>query len=242
MIAYRRDPDAVRFLLICRKDTLGYVDFMRGKYHLHSRPYVQNIFNEMTVSEKERIRTAAIGDSVTFDDMWAALWGDKVGIQYRGEERVSREKFESLREGIGFGPDSFDLKTMVDSSTTSWADPEWGFPKGRRNYQERDLTCALREFEEETGISSRGLKVLQNLQPYEETFTGSNYKSYKHCYYVAEASECVETDAGHQETEVSAVRWMTFDEAMSAIRPYNVEKRDVLAQVNKMLSEYRICS
>ena len=36
-------------------------------------------------------------------------------------------------------------------ASTTWDTPEWGFPKGRRNYQENDLTCGLREFEEETG-------------------------------------------------------------------------------------------
>ena len=27
---------------------------------------------------------------------------------------------------------------------------KWGFPKGRRNYQEKDLDAAIREWEEET--------------------------------------------------------------------------------------------
>lgn len=242
MIAYRRDSDAVRYLLICRKDTLGYVDFIRGKYNLNSRTYVQNIFNEMTLEEKNRIRIAATSDSITFDDLWTLLWGDKIGIQYRGEEKISRDKYESLKKGVGIGESSYNIVSVIDSSTTTWNSPEWGFPKGRRNYQERDIICALREFEEETGISAKGLKVLQNLQPYEEIFTGSNYKSYKHCYYVAEAKECIRTDAGHEETEVSAVQWMTFEEALTAFRPYNIEKLDVLTQVNKMLAEYRICS
>lgn len=242
IIAYRKDHDAVRYLFICRKDTFGYVDFIRGKYKLNMKSYIQNIFNEMTIQEKKRILTAATDNSVTFDNMWSDLWGDKVGIQYRGEEKVSREKFEMIKEGVGFGNGSFNIASIVDASTTAWTSPEWGFPKGRRNYNERDINCALREFEEETGLSSKGLKVLQNLQPYEETFTGSNYKSYKHSYFVAEAYECIPTNEGHQESEVSAVKWMTFNEAMDAIRPYNVEKRNVLIQVNKMLSQYRICS
>ena len=35
--------------------------------------------------------------------------------------------------------------------------PEWGFPKGRRNYKEKDLIVRIREFEEETGYQKEQL-------------------------------------------------------------------------------------
>ena len=241
MIAFRRDCDDIRYLLICRKDTLGYVDFMRGKYKIYSKDYLNNIFNEMTTIEKQRILESAYGSLSTFDDMWDLLWGDKIGIQYRGEEKTSREKFNMLKTGINQNDEFYNIQTLINTSKTSWVEPEWGFPKGRRNYQEQDLTCALREFEEESGISSGGMCLIQNLKPYEETFTGSNYKSYKHCYYIAEAIECIPTKEGFQKTEVSEVKWMTYDEAMIAIRDYNIEKKDVLTRVHNMLKNYRLC-
>ena len=43
-----------QYLMICRKDTLGFVDFMRGKYHLHDANYIKNIIKEMTKDERER--------------------------------------------------------------------------------------------------------------------------------------------------------------------------------------------
>ena len=49
----------------------------------------------------------------------------------------------------------YNLKSLIDESKTNWKMPEWGFPKGRRNYQENDISCALREFEEETGYHRR---------------------------------------------------------------------------------------
>ena len=48
---------------------------------------------------------------------------------------------------------------------TSWDEPEWGFPKGRRNFNETDLNCALREFNEETGINMKSIKLLEKLVP-----------------------------------------------------------------------------
>ena len=39
---------------------------------------------------------------------------------------------------------------------------EWEFPKGRRNYMETDIKCALREFQEETGISKESIKIIND--------------------------------------------------------------------------------
>ena len=75
--------------------------------------------------------------------------------------------------------------------------------------------------------------------PFEEIFTGSNYKSYKHRYFVALLSSLTQTE-GFQTTEVSKLEWKTLDEALQAIRPYNLEKKSVLRRVNRMLDEYRL--
>ena len=61
-------------------------------------------------------------------------------------------KFIQIKRGIQiYNEGSYDLESLVKGSRTYWKTPEWGFPKGRRNYQENDLACALREFQEETG-------------------------------------------------------------------------------------------
>ena len=36
-------------LLICRKDSLGYIDFLRGKYPLYDQKYIQALVDEMTL-------------------------------------------------------------------------------------------------------------------------------------------------------------------------------------------------
>ena len=188
----------------------------------------------MTIEEKTRLL------EVDFNILWSELWGDNIGIQYRGEEKTSREKFESLRLGISSGGTEFNTRSLVNESKTRWIETEWGFPKGRRNYQEKDLACALREFEEETGYQKTCLSIVQNLVPFEEIFTGSNYKSYKHKYYMAYMDSSAEPAAPYQRTEVSKIEWKSFAEAVDAIRPYNLEKIDVLGRVNKLLGEYRL--
>ena len=226
---------ALKLLMIRRKDSIGYIEFMRGKYPMYNKLYIKNLISEMTIEEKNKIINN------TFDTLWRELWGDNLGIQYRGEEKVARDKFESIKSGINYeGNRNYNFKTLVEECTTQWSETEWGFPKGRHNHQEKDLLCALREFEEETGYSRNSIKLVQNLIPFEEIFTGSNYKSYKHKYYLA-YMENVDTDnLSFQKSEVSKMEWKTFDEAMELIRPYNLEKKDVLTRVNKLLSDYRL--
>jgi len=55
VIAFTKSGKSVKYLLICRKDTLGYVEFLRGKYPLYNKEYIQNIINEMTVQEKANL-------------------------------------------------------------------------------------------------------------------------------------------------------------------------------------------
>ena len=133
-----------------------------------------------------------------------------------------------------------DVSLFIKSSTTNWIEPEWGFPKGRRNYQEKDLACALREFEEETGCSKNSLKLIQNVLPIEELFTGSNYKSYKHLYYLATLKTFSTETPQFQKSEVSNIEWLTFAEANKKIRPYNYEKKEILKRVNILLNNYTI--
>ena len=218
IIAFKKVDDTHKYLMICRKDSLGYVDFMRGKYPLFNKEYLMNIINEMTVEEKRRIL------EVDFDVLWKDLWGNLLGIQYRGEERTSRDKYNSLKEGIMIKNKLCTLKSLIEESTTKWETPEWGFPKGRRNYQEKDLTCALREFEEETGYNKNSINIISNIVPYEEIFTGSNFKSYKHRYFLGLADNTTNSEDEYQRTEVSQMSWKTYDECLESIRPYNLER------------------
>jgi len=222
----------IEYLMIRRRDSLGYVDFIRGKYPLFNKRYLLNIINEMTNDEKHKLLNNE------FDVLWEQLWGDYIGIQYRGEEKTSKEKFTSLNLGISLSYDKYNLESLIKLSNTSWTEPEWGFAKGRRNYNEKDLSCALREFEEETGYDKNSLKIIENTLPLEEIFTGSNYKSYKHKYYIAQLDKLISPIANYQKSEVSKVQWLTFNECLKIIRPYNLERMDILKKVNYILTTY----
>jgi len=236
IIVFRINPSTHQkeYLMIRRKDTLGYVDFLRGKYPINCKRYIMNIINEMTNKEKQGLLTK------DFNYLWSALWGRDVGIQYRGEEKISKEKLMSLKKGIILNNATYSLNSLLNESNTAWNEPEWGFPKGRRNYQEKDLHCALREFEEETGYLKTNIKVIQNLIPFEEIFTGSNYKSYKHRYYIAYMDYDIKQNKSHQTSEVSKIDWKSYENAFADIRPYNIEKKNIIKMVDNLLNNNRL--
>ena len=100
-----------------------------------------------------------------------------------------------------------------------------------------DFICALREYEEETGYDKRDLLMIKNILPYEEIFTGSNYKSYKHKYFIAKSNHSTQKHP-FQESEVSDLKWFTFEEAIQKIRPYNIERINIIRLVESTLSDY----
>jgi 8-oxo-dGTP pyrophosphatase MutT (NUDIX family) len=190
----------------------------------------------MSLVEKHGILTK------TFDELWLNMWGNSSNIQYKNEEATSSKKMETIRNGVVINNDNITLRNIVENSSTKWNETEWEFPKGRRNHKEKDLDCALREFEEETGVSKEKITVVENVLPFEEIFIGTNHKSYKHKYFLAYMNDTEENLENFQITEVSKIEWKTIDNCLESIRPYNLEKMRLITNINKVLQEYRLYS
>ena len=239
IILFRKNKDEIQYLMIRRKDSFGYIDFMRGKYSPYNIFQLQKIIDEMSILEKTRIL------SDPFDQLWIQMWGETTNVQYKNEELSSSKKMDLIRNGIIINDENVTLKSIVENSKTEWNETEWEFPKGRRNNKEKDLECALREFEEETGINKNKINVVENILPFEEIFIGTNHKSYKHKYFLAYMEEENEEMADlehYQVTEVSKIEWKTIDKCLESIRPYNLEKKKLITNINKVLEEYRLYS
>ena len=160
--------------------------------------------------------------------------------QYKNEEKTSKYKFKQLKSGIKLINDSYNLEDIINFCVEKYLEPEWGFPKGRRNYQERDMVCGLREFEEETGYDKNELINITNILPLEEIFTGSNYKSYKHKYFLGYINNTNEPKKEFQLFEISKIEWVNINEAEKYIRNYNIEKKKILIELNKLLKSYKL--
>ena len=78
--------------------------------------------------------------------------------------------------------------------------------------------------------------------PFEEVFMGSNYKTYKHRYYLMKFDN-VDTKlikSNYDTLEVSKVEWKTYEQANSCIRPYNLEKIRMLNNVHNCFQQLKL--
>ena len=231
------DTKNIEILMIQRKDTLGYVEFMRGKYTIGDSHYLLSLFNQMTISELERIET------YDFETLWNALWNNQISRQYKQEYETALAKYTHLKSGSA-ETQGKALQWYITHANREWVTPEWGFPKGRRGNRESEISCAAREFKEETGLSDDQFNLVKNLLPIEENFLGSNRIQYRHRYYLAYCKQSTEvlldTENAIMTREIGAIGWYSFEKAMNLIRPYNIEKRQVLSLVEQILTNFII--
>lgn len=206
---HRKD---IKFLLIQRKHSLSYIEFLRGKYDENDMNKVVNMFELMSEKEVENIK------NFDFDYLWENLWKktakDKKFIK---EIVLSKNKFDFLK-----------TNNIIDKLTSTFSEPEWGFPKGRRIKYENNCDCANREFVEETNL----LNYMQfdRINTIDETFNGTDNNLYKHIYYIAGSDEN-ELSTNFDNYEVGNIGWFTIDQVLTLLRPYNKTKINVINQV-----------
>jgi 8-oxo-dGTP pyrophosphatase MutT (NUDIX family) len=230
ILAFRRPAaslgSTIEWLLIRRRVSIGFIEIMRGKYENRDTPGIQSLVDQATLQEREMLLVKP------FPDLWRDLWNGPASRRYQAEYEQSKAKFDVLRA-------RGTLATLCTASTTSWTEPEWGFPKGRRSSTESELACALRETWEEAGVRKHDLRVLDG-PPLLEEYKGSNGISYRHRYWLAEAQPTLEVRMDNtnvdQRREISDVRWCSMEQAVALIRPYSHEKLAVLEMAAKRLS------
>ncbi len=215
----------LQILMVQRKDSLRFVEFVRGKYNISDIEYLKQIFMNITPEEQALILRSE------FHELWQHVWGSPNPKSYRNDFEQSQLKFNELKSMPGKDGKSL-LQELIESSKSIWDEPEWGFPKGRRNRFEDDLKCAIRETEEETGLHKHQLNIFENVEPLSETFYGDNKVYYCHKYFLAMTNgpcdvKVIETNP-LMVREIRAIRWVSVDEAIKLIRPENVEKREIL--------------
>jgi 8-oxo-dGTP pyrophosphatase MutT (NUDIX family) len=220
--------DAIQFLLIQRKDSLSFVEFIRGKYNPLDDEYISRLLRGMTEKEQNTII------SKTFTELWQDVWGENSVVKsHKSDFELSEKKYEQIKD---------KLLELVKENSSKWSEPEWGFPKGRRNPHETDLNCAIREFQEETGLKRQDFTIIQNTNPISETFFGSNQVHYCHKYYIAICNKSIEVEMNinnpHMVREIGGIQWCSLDEAISKIRPDNVEKREILLKAGKIMRNF----
>ena len=227
--------DEHKVLMIQRKDSISYIEFLRGKYDLNNSSYIVDLLNTCSIEERGRIQ------SYSFDDLWNTLWFSG-GNHKKQTDRMIKEYHKS-KEMLERLQASKQLYELLDQCHKRYETPEWEFPKGRRSTREGNMNCAIREFEEETDLSSDEYTLLKNIIPLSEEFTGSNGVRYKHIYYIAmykgSRGLSINTDRYEQYSEIGDIQWLSIDESYSKIRDEHPTKKLVIQNLNKFMMNWK---
>jgi len=202
----------IKFLMIQRKHSLSYIEFLRGRYNELDENKIKNLFELMSKKEVEAIKKC------NFETLWDNLWNDTARSKtFIKEMVISKSKFIFLKNN-----------NIIDNLESKYDNPEWGFPKGRRNKFENNINCANREFYEETNLNN--YTYLDRINAIEETFMGTNNVNYKHIYYLA-GSDQENLYYDNNNYEIGNIGWFTIDEILKLLRPYNDSKVNIINQI-----------
>jgi 8-oxo-dGTP pyrophosphatase MutT (NUDIX family) len=225
------------YLMVQRKDSLSYVEFMRGKYELDNKQYLLKIFGNMTPDERINIKKKS------FDILWKEMWcktEEESSKSYNKEYNEASHKFNRLNLGYYIKNNNvtefINIDYLLDNTISSYNETEWGFPKGRRNVNENDLCCAVREFKEETGYNPKSLELYSDIKPLEEVFSGTNKKRYKHVYYIAKFNNNYIINEWYPSCkEIKDVKWFNYQDSQNHIRDINIERKELLKRLNSII-------
>lgn len=213
--------DNIKFLLIRRKHTLGYIEFLRGHYRIDNIDGIIYLFKQMIKDEIDNLK------KYSFDELWIELWGKSINNKDL-EYKKSKTKFDKLLTG---DVDILNLQFYIENIKPQWDFPEWGFPKGRRNNKENDIECAKREFNEETGIDNSNYKIMDTINPMIENFIGTNGIKYRHIYYICMSENNYIDLSNYQYDEIGDIGWYSYNDILRLIRPYHTKRIKIISEL-----------
>ena len=233
IICYKIEQGEIKYVMIQRKDSLSFMEFVRGKYNQNDFNYIKQLIDYMTENEKTMILEN------TFDSIWNYTWCQTSlhNFKHTKEYIESKTKFDYVINNNNF-------KNLLKSNKIkcNYLEQEWGFPKGRKKIRENDVDCAVREFCEETQLFKDDIQIIKNINPFQEIFFGTNNILYKHVYYIAknvkEKSKIfVDNNCLEQVREVRDVKWLSYSEVLSHIKYHNTERIEIFMKVHNIIKD-----
>lgn len=205
----------VQYLLIRRKYTFAYTDYIRGNYDYTDFNEIVQLIKGISPTEREKI--LAGGD---FNQFWNDIWtsSEYITEKFKKDYDVAEFKFTLLTYPGPHGT----IKELFDKYPSETTGPTWEFPKGKRDINESNIKCACREFQEETDISPDEYEIRFDFSPISEEFIGNNGIHYKYIYFVAQSRDLnheprINEKNKHQVHEIGEIGWFTLDSVIEKI-------------------------
>jgi len=162
IIAYTYIDNILYVLLVQRRDTFAFVDFMLGRSI--------NI-NEMCTDERQRL--LKFNFKTIFED-------------FNCDRKFLKKNY--FKSKNFFFKNIDDIILEIKNFKGKEFDQPWGFPKGRSKNEETPEQTAKREFFEETNVNVKNLENDKITQVYK----GTNDKIYKSCFYPSKFNDKIE--------------------------------------------------
>ena len=229
LIIARRDSHNKDFeyLLVSRRHTFAYVDFICGRYNVNDTSYVIKLLSQMTIKERICLLT------MKFTKIWSDLWLSSKH-NCRGFGRAS-EKFEYMLHKRQI------ILTLIEQLPCRWREPEWGFPKGHQEKNENPLDCAIREVYEETLVRPFDYVILP-FPHVDEFLRGTDGVAYHNIFFLCHAMPWIapRLDASNtnQIQEIGNIQWLTFGGALKKFRHYETQHVDTLTKVHSLMEAF----
>ena len=220
-----------KIIMIQRKDSLCYIELLRGKYSLHNIDRIKLLLNRMSRIEIENIKTK------DFDTLWTNLWliNNVKETKYMKEYIQSKQLFNKLKE-------CNEINEFIETNKFNYEDSEWEFPKGKKNTNEKNYECAKRELCEETNIHYNDYSIIKNISPIIENFKGENNINYRNIYYLGICKNTnnlrINKNNRYQISEIKNVSICTKEDAKNKIRDYNTTKIELIDKVFNFIDNY----
>lgn len=225
---YNKVTESLMFLLVSRKHSLGYIGFIKGQYELNDINKIKHLFVQMTNEEIDLMFKN------TYDQLWNMLWKrNSKKMIYNKDFNANKAKFNEIMS-----------KYNIHDFKPKFPTREWGFPKGKKNGNESNISCAIRECGEETTLCKSEITILPGIMPLTEIMRGTDNVQYKHVYFLALLENIrvldLDNDSPHF-VEIDTAGWFKKERTLNLIRPYHVEKIQIIHQITNFITYAIYC-
>jgi 8-oxo-dGTP pyrophosphatase MutT (NUDIX family) len=222
-----------QILLVQKRYTYQFIEFVLGRYNNNDNSRLHYLFSHMTPTEKMDILT------FNFDLLWSKLWfgsdspgGVVVDESFVGKSNLYNRLWATTSTNTLYLRYKFKFETLMHTPTPQCRESMirirnliynsknaaqlWEIPKGRCKMGESELSCALREFIEETSLGIDQIQLRLDIPAVKEIFRDDGVE-YNNTYYIAQVLSTmtypdIRFRSGVQTFEVDNVRWMSRDD------------------------------
>lgn len=205
--------DDIKFLLITKKHSYAFIDILLCKYNVKYPEYIQHLITKLTQSELYLLQTQPYKKLLKRVKLTNITYTSFLSM---------KKKFDTI------------LPLINQCKFTKYTVPEWEIPKGKKEQNETELECAIREFQEETNIKPEQLTIFKNIKPMVEIFSGSDNRKYIYTYYYALFNK--EYNDNTSSPEASSINFYNLNSCLNNIRPYNTKRKKILYSIYTYLN------